>query len=79
MLLGVAMTLKGKDETVYVEYHQCDKCLAEYRLYLRSPKTVEDAFQGLAKMMANKPDREDLCFNCQNQVIADQAMLPIEV
>lgn len=79
VLLGTAMTLKGKDGTVYVEYRQCDKCQSEYRLYYRSPKTVEEAFQELAKRLGNKPNEQDLCFNCQNLVIGDQIMLPLEV
>lgn len=79
-LLGLAITLKSKDEgTVYVEYHKCDRCGGEYRVYLKSPRNVEDAFKDIANRMGNKPGEEDLCFNCQRGVIADQPMLPLEV
>ena len=79
-LLGIALTTKSKNEgTVYVEYHRCDKCLAEYRVYLRSPKEVEEAFKDIAKRLGNSPDEEDLCFNCQEGVIADQPMMPLGV
>jgi hypothetical protein len=80
MLLGVALTVKGKNEQVYVEYHHCDKCGREYRVYLKTKSaTVEEAFQALARMMGNKPEEQDLCFDCQNQVIGNQVMFPMEV
>lgn len=80
MLLGVALTLKGKNETVYVEYHRCDKRGAEYRVYLKSNSaSVEEAFRALARTMGNKANEQDLCFNCQNQVIGNQVMMPMEV
>lgn len=79
MLLGTAITLKNKNETVYVEYHRCDKCGAQYKLYLKSVGSVEDAFQAIAKMLGNKPDEQDLCFECQNEVIGTQVMLPLGV
>ena len=81
-LLGMAISKRDKkdpDRTIYVEYHQCDRCGAEYRVYLHSPKEVEEAFQDLARMMGNKPGEEDLCYKCQSQVIADQSMMPLEV
>lgn len=79
-LLGTALTKKSKDEgTLYVEYHQCDRCGAEYRVYLKSPKDVENAFQDIAKRLGNKAGEEDLCFNCQSLVIADQPMMPLGV
>lgn len=79
MLLGVAVTLKGKEGTVYVEYHECDECHGEYRLYFKNAGTVEDAFQALAKMLGNKTNKPDLCFNCQNHVIGDQVKMPLQV
>ena len=80
MLLGVALTLNdAKKGTLYVEYRKCDKCGSEYRLYFRSDKLVDEAFQELAKRLGNKPNEQDLCFNCQNQVIGDQVMLPLQV
>jgi len=81
-LLGLAITKRDKkypDKTICVEYHQCDKCGAEYRVYLHSSKEVEESYQQLAKMFGNKPGDEDLCYNCQSQVIADQSMLPLGV
>ncbi len=79
MLLGTAITLKDKNGTIYVEYHQCDKCQAEYRVYLKSSGSVEEAFQTIAKMLGNKAGETDLCFHCQNQVINTQVMLPMQV
>ena len=79
-LLGLAITKKEKDTgTIYVEYHLCDDCGAEYRVYLSSPRGVEEAFQELAKRFGNKPDKQDLCFNCQHQVIVNQMVMPMEV
>jgi len=81
-LLGLAINKQNKKDpgkTRYVEYHRCDRCGAEYRIYLHSPKDVEEAFQDFAKMFGNKVGEEDLCYNCQSQVIADQPMMPIEV
>ncbi len=79
MLMGVAMTQETKNSTLYVEYRKCDQCNGEYRLYRRSGGSVEEAFQKLAMMMGNKPDEQDLCFDCQNKVIGNQVMLPIPV
>ena len=79
MLLGVAINLKGKEGTLYVEYHKCDECDAEYRLYFKNAGTVEEAFQAIARMLGNKPQQQDLCFNCQNHVIGEQVMLPLGV
>jgi len=77
-ILGIAITKQNKNEgTLYVEYRECDKCHSEYRLYFRSEQVVEEAFQTLAQRLGNKPDEQDLCFNCQNQVMADQVMLPL--
>jgi len=79
-LLGLAITKAEKGEgSVYVEYHRCDKCGTEYRVYMRSPQDVEEAFQTIVKRLGNKPGEMDLCFNCQRGVIADQPMLPLEV
>lgn len=81
-LLGLALTKRDKKDerrTIYVEYHRCDCCGAEYRVYFHSPKEVEDAYRELAKMFGNKPGEEDLCYNCQNQAIVDQLMMPLEV
>jgi len=79
-LLGMAITKAEKGEgSIYVEYHQCAKCCNEYRVYMRSPEDVEQAFQTLAKRLGNKPEEMDLCFNCQRGVIADQQMLPLGV
>lgn len=81
-LLGLAITKKDqkdKSGSVFVEFHQCDRCGAEYRVYLKSQEQVEEAFQAIAKMLGNKPDEQDLCFNCQSQVIANQTILPMRV
>lgn len=79
-LLGLAIVREDKGVgTLYVEYHRCEKCGAEYRLYLRSPEVVEVAFQELAKRLGNKHDELDLCFCCQSQVIAGQVMMPLDL
>jgi len=81
-LLGIAIRKQDKKdprETIYVEYHRCDRCGAEYRVYLRSQKEAEEAYQAFAKMFGNKADEEDLCYNCQSQVIFDQPMMPLRV
>ena len=81
-LLGLAIRKADKkdpDKTLYVEYHRCDRCGAEYRVYLHSQKEVEEAYREFSKMFGNKPGEDDLCFNCQSQVIADQPMMPMEV
>lgn len=82
MLLGVALTKEDKTEkagTVYVEYRKCDKCGVEYRLYYRSEALVEEAFQLLAKRMGNASRVQDLCFDCQQGVIAHQLMIPLKI
>uniref|UniRef100_A0A6M3M1D1 Uncharacterized protein n=1 Tax=viral metagenome TaxID=1070528 RepID=A0A6M3M1D1_9ZZZZ len=79
-LLGLAVTKAEKGEgTIYVEYHKCEKCGVEYRVYMRSPEDVEEAFQTIAKRLGNKKEETDLCFNCQRGVIADQPMLPLGI
>ena len=81
-LLGLAIRKADKrdpSKILYVEYHQCDRCGAEYRVYLHSQKEVEGVYREFAKMFGNKPGEDDLCFNCQSQVIADQPMMPMEV
>ncbi len=81
MLLGVALTknAKGKEGSLYVEWHKCDKCGVEYRVYLKSASEVEEAFQQFAKMFHNRPEHKDLCQECQTGVILNQPMFPIEV
>ena len=81
-LLGIAIRKqeqKVPGETLYVEYHQCDRCGAEYRVYFHSQKEIEEAYQAFAKMFGNKVDEEDLCYNCQSKVIFDQPMMPMGV
>lgn len=81
-ILGIAIRKEDKKDprqTIYVEYHRCDQCGAEYRVYLHSQKEVEEAYQAFAKMFGNKNDEPDLCFNCQSQRIFDQPMMPLEV
>ena len=81
-LLGLSINKRDKKDpakTLYVEYHRCDRCGVEYRIYLHSQKEVEEAYQDFAKMFGNKPEEQDLCFNCQSQVIADQPMMLLEV
>ena len=81
-LLGIAIRKQDKKDsrnTIYAEYHHCDRCGTEYRVYLRSQKEAEEAYQAFAKMFGNKAEEKDLCFNCQSQVIFDQSIMPLEV
>jgi len=81
-ILGIAIRKQDKKDprnSIYVEYHRCDRCGAEYRVYLRSQKEVEEAYQAFAKMFGNGAEEEDLCYNCQSLVIFDQPMMPLEV
>ena len=81
-LLGIALRKEDKKDprkNIYVEYHRCDRCGAEYRVYLHSQKEVEEAYQAFAKMFGNKAEDEDLCWNCQNNAIFDQPKMPLEV
>ena len=82
VLEGTALTKDTRDKnggSVYVEFHRCDECGMPYKLYLKSPLGVEDAFQQIAKMLGNRPDKPDLCIDCQNRVIGNQVMMPLEV
>ena len=81
MLLGVALTkqVKGKEGSLFVEWHKCDKCGAEYRVYLNSVAAVEEAFQQFAKMFKNRAEHTDLCQECQTGVISSQPMMPMGV
>lgn len=80
-LLGIAIRKEDKKnptKTLYVEYHSCDRCGVEYRVYLHSQKEVEESYQAFARMFGNKVEEEDLCFNCQSQVFFDQLKMPLE-
>ena len=76
-LLGVGITAKSNlagKPTVYVEYHQCDRCKAEFRLYFRTTMDMKEALMEISKRLSSN-GKEDLCFSCMNQVPADQMVL----
>jgi hypothetical protein len=80
VLEGTCITKNTNDKsggTVYVEYHRCDRCGVQYKLYLKSPLGVRDAFQQIAKMLGNKNDEQDICLECQNMVSGTQVVLPL--
>lgn len=77
-LLGVGITAKtdlaGKP-TLYVEYHRCDKCGAEFRLYFRTEKDLREALVEIEKKLGSN-GTEDLCYSCRSLVPADQMIIP---
>jgi len=77
MILGIAIAIKSQDnaEALYVEYHRCDQCSTEYRVYLHSLQAVENAYRELAKVLGNPDNTPDLCYNCQEHIIANQGLL----
>ena len=78
-ILGVGLTKAFKLQgtpTVYVEYHLCDKCGTEFRLYYRSPNDLEEVRSELRNKIDNN-GKEDLCFSCQDPLPSEQLLLPI--
>ena len=76
-LLGLGITSKSNlagNPTLYVEYHQCDRCGVEFRLYFKSAKGMEEALVEIAKKLGSN-GKEDLCFTCRSSVPADQMIL----
>ena len=79
-LLGVGIIAKSNlagNPTLYVEYHQCDRCGAEFRLYFKTAKDLGEALVEISKKVGSN-GKEDLCYSCMNQVPADQMVLPLE-
>lgn len=79
-LLGLGITAKSKlagTPTLYVEYHRCDRCGVEFRLYFRSEKNLRDALGEISKKLGGN-GKEDLCYLCMSGVPADQMVLSLE-
>jgi len=82
MLLGVGITGKTAlpgNPVLSTEYHRCDKCGAEFKLYYRSKKDLDEAVVEIGKKLGGNGHGEDLCFNCQMPVPANQLVLPFEL
>jgi len=76
-LLGVGITARSTlagNPTLYVEYHQCDRCGTEFRLYFKTTKDLEEALVEISKKLGSN-EKEDLCFSCMNTVPADQMIM----
>ncbi len=81
-LLGLTIS-KGKDKPCYyVEYHQCDRCGVEYRVYVQSENNLEKTLAHLRNIELGRAivsrEKDDLCFHCQSHVIATQSILSLE-
>ena len=78
-VLGIGITraenLQGKP-TVYVEYHRCDDCGKEFRLYYRSERDLEDVKEELRAKLEKNGGR-DICFLCQDPLPSEQLLLPL--
>ncbi len=78
MIMGIGITGKSDlpgNPVITVEYHQCDKCDIEFKLYYRHKTDMEEALVEVARKMANN-GKEDLCFNCSNPTPAEQLIMP---
>lgn len=76
-LLGLGVTGKVKETggVYFVEYHQCDKCNTEFKIYFKSNKALQEAMPLIAQILGNSD--EDLCFTCQSEVPADQMIMSV--
>ncbi len=79
MLLGTGITAKSNlpgNPILSVEYHQCDQCGVEFKLYFRH-KTDElvKALEEISRKLGQN-GHEDLCFGCQNPVPSEQLVMP---
>ena len=81
-ILGVAVTKEKNKTCYYVEYHQCDRCGVEYRVYYRSEKNMNETLAHIRNVEVGREivsqGKEDLCFHCLNATYADQALLLLE-
>jgi len=79
MLLGTGITSKSDlpgNPILQVEYHQCDKCGVEFKLYFRhASPDMDKALEAIARKLGNN-GHEDLCFGCQNPQPAEQLVMP---
>jgi len=78
-LIGVGITAKSNlpgNPTLYVEYHRCDRCGTEFRLYFKTAKELKEALDAISERLGSN-GKEDLCYSCMNQVPADQMVLTL--
>lgn len=81
MLLGIGITGKSDlpgNPVVSVEYHRCDRCSCEFRLYYKSKSDLTEAIEQIGKKLGNNWG-EDLCFNCQMPVPVGQLAMPFDL
>ena len=75
MLLGIGITAKSHlpgNPVLSVEYHQCDKCGAEFRLYFKSKNDMDSAIAEIGRKLTYK--NGDLCYNCKNPIMEQLVM-----
>lgn len=79
-VLGVGITAKSNlagNPTVCVEYHECNRCGAEFRIYFKTAKDLEGAVTEIARQLSSN-GKEDLCHSCMSAVPADQMLMVLE-
>jgi hypothetical protein len=76
-LIGLGITGKSTPASpvLYVEYHKCDKCGCEYRVYYRSHKSLSEAILEIGRKLGRN-GHGDLCFNCEHQIASNQLVMP---
>ncbi len=77
-ILGIGVTGLVKEAgggAFFVEYHRCDNCETEYKLYFKSEKELKDALATLAVKLESM--KEDLCYSCQSEVPEDQMVMSL--
>lgn len=80
MLLGVGVTSKSDllgNPVITVEYHRCDRCDREFKVYFKNKKDLSEALSELAKKLIEN-GKEDLCLNCLYPVEAEQMAMALE-
>jgi len=79
MILGVGITSKSElpgNPVLTVEYHQCDKCGSEFKLYYRHKcAELDEAITEVGRKLGHN-GKDDLCFGCQNPAPSEQLVMP---
>lgn len=78
-LIGIAVSFKSELPSLpsfFVEYHECDKCKKEFRLFFKSPAEKKEAVDILSRRCRTN-GKEDLCFTCQSRSHAEQLVMPV--